>query len=38
MQSAENKINPSLYLKQNGIYIVEIIENDKRYSGRYINL
>jgi len=38
IQSSENKINPSLYLQQKGICIVEIIENGKKYSGYYNNL
>jgi len=37
MQSTENKINPSLHLMRSGIYIVEIIESGRRYSGYYIN-
>lgn len=37
IKSTEKKINPFLYLKQKGVYIIEIIENDKTYSGKYIN-
>jgi len=38
VESTENEINPLPYLKQKGVYIVEIIENGKKYSGYYINL
>jgi hypothetical protein len=37
IKSTDTEINPSLYLNQKGIYIIEIIESDKRYSGKYIN-
>jgi len=37
IQSAENKINLSLHLRQTGVYIVEVIENGRRYSGHFIN-
>lgn len=37
IKSTEKEINPSLYLKQKGVYLIEIIENDKTYSGKYIN-
>lgn len=36
-KSIEKRINPSLYLKQKGVYFVEIIENSKKYSGKYIH-
>jgi len=37
IKSTEKRINPSLYLKQKGVHFVEIIENSKKYSGKYFN-
>lgn len=37
IESAEKEINPSQYLESVGMCIIEVIENDLRYSGKYIN-
>jgi len=37
IESAEKEIKPSLFLKQKGVYIIEVTENGNKYSGYYIN-